>query len=65
MGRGGKGRKGEGGRVGGGQGGRVARAAHNPGRATVSKGHLAEAWDACGAGHRLWVLGPLAGSLQP
>ena len=65
MGRGGEEQKGEGGQVGGGQGGRVARAAHNPGRTTVSKGHLVEAWDAWGAGHCLWVLGPLAGSLQP
>ena len=65
MGRGGEGQKGEGGQVGGGQGGRVARAAHNPGRTTVSKGHLVEPWDAWGAGHCLWVLGPLAGSLQP
>ena len=49
--------------MGGGQGGRVVKAAHNPGRATVSKGHVGGAWDACwawasslGARSTGWVL---------
>lgn len=35
--------------MGGGQGGRVAKATHHLGRATVSKRHVAGAWDACWA----------------